>query len=487
MYKANKFRIKKKDTELYVYCQEICHKYKNMYNVTNFYIRQVMTGIKKPESERQPNERKVLEMVEKHLPGYNKIKYNTYLRNKAKAAREGKSFTKKIHEVQYPTPEHWFMNDNFIDAIMKLSDNPDYRNMPTQVSYEAIKECAHKWIEYFDNLKGYKINPEKYSGCPHIPKYRKGNMHTAKFSNQSCRINEDEGKKYVKFPKTDAKLWLEIELEGRLKSVEIKPIADHFMISVIMEIPDQEYPDTDKKRIIGMDLGVDNFATIANNYGEPSILVKGNVIKSYNQWYNKEAARLKSVLTKGHESNKGQKSSKRIQNLWAKRDRFMTDYMHKISANIIRYCVENKVGTIIIGKNDGWKQNANMGKKNNQTFVQIPYEKFLKQLTYKAKCIGIKVIEREESYTSKASFLDMDEIPTYGEDVDVQFSGKRVKRGLYRSKDGIQINADINGSGNIIRKEIPDAFSDMEDVSYIRKTISWNSEKWYKCKAAGAV
>jgi len=150
-----------------------------------------------------------------------------------------------------------------------------------------------------------------------------------------------------------------------------------------------------------------------------------------------------------------------IQRLSTKRGFKIDDYLHKSSRLIINRLVENNISTLVIGKNENWKQGISIGKVNNQNFTSVPHARFIEMLTYKAELVGIKVIISEESYTSVASFLDGDFLPVYGsrEAKGVKFSGRRVKRGLYLSKIGIKFNADINGSYNIIRKVVPDAFS----------------------------
>jgi putative transposase len=183
-------------------------------------------------------------------------------------------------------------------------------------------------------------------------------------------------------------------------------------------------------------------------------------VKSINQFYNKRKAELQSQLRR-----KG--TTKRMERMTNKRNRRIDHYMHTASKRIIDLLVKEGIGMLVIGKNDGWKQEVNMGKRNNQNFVQVPHARFIAMLTYKAELVGIQVKIQEESYTSKASLLDLDPLPVHdpnNSDEKHKFSGKRIKRGLYRAKDGRKINADINGSGNIIRKVAPDAFSEVEGV-----------------------
>jgi len=195
-------------------------------------------------------------------------------------------------------------------------------------------------------------------------------------------------------------------------------------------------------------------AVTSNQKGFKPFLINGRPVKAVNNYYNKKKADLQSQL-KGNK-----KTSKRIQRLSTKRGFKIDDYLHKSSRFIINQLVENNISTLVIGKNENWKQGISIGKANNQNFTSVPHARFIEMLTYKAERVGIKVIITEESYTSVASFLDGDFIPVHGspEALAVKFSGRRVKRGLYKSKIGIKFNADINGSYNIIRKVVPDAF-----------------------------
>lgn len=198
--------------------------------------------------------------------------------------------------------------------------------------------------------------------------------------------------------------------------------------------------------IISIDLGLDYLATITNNIGKTSIVVNGRNIKSINHYYNKKLAKLKSEIGTG--------TSKRIQILTLKRNNKIRDALHKTSHFIISYCIKNMIDTIVVGSNKNWKQNIFIGKRNNQNFVQIPYDTLLKQIEYKALKEGIKMIITEESYTSKASFLDIDTLPMFNNKKPEKhkFSGERIHRGLYKTANNTLINADVNGSLNIGRK-----------------------------------
>jgi putative transposase len=220
--------------------------------------------------------------------------------------------------------------------------------------------------------------------------------------------------------------------------------------------------NVDPSFCVAIDLGVTNLAAITSNrVGFIPRLVNGRPLKSLNQWYNKRMKELKACLPKD-ERDRVTRQMERITN---KRNRQVNHYLHTASKRIIDFLVKEGVGTIIVGKNPFWKQDANMGKRNNQNFVQIPHARFIDMLTYKAALVGIQVEVQEESYTSKASFVDLDPIPTYkpNDDTEYTFSGKRMgpRNRLYRTKDGRKICADVNGSYNILRKRKPDAFANV--------------------------
>jgi putative transposase len=181
-------------------------------------------------------------------------------------------------------------------------------------------------------------------------------------------------------------------------------------------------------------------------------VVNGRPVKSINQYYNKRRAELQSRLGKAH-------SSRRLDRITTQRTRRIEWYLHTASRRIIELLVAEGIGTLCIGKNPLWKQEAHLGRRNNQNFVSVPHARFVEMLAYKAELVGIQVRVTEESYTSKASFLDADPLPVYGSAEVPAFSGRRVKRGLYRAANGRHINADVNGSYNVIRKVAPEAFA----------------------------
>ena len=197
---------------------------------------------------------------------------------------------------------------------------------------------------------------------------------------------------------------------------------------------------------MGIDIGVNNLAAAAGNQGERPFIINGKPLKAVNQYYNKEKAHYQSIL----ERMEGRKSSKRLDRLARKRDRQMTDYMHKASRYLVTYCVKHNITKIVIGKNKGWKQEFNKGKQANQNFIQIPFARFIDMVSYKAKEHGITVVLTEESYTSGTSFLDNEEPVSQNYD-----KKRRFHRGLFQADDGTFINADINAAYQMMKKVIP--------------------------------
>ncbi|NES68659.1 MAG: IS200/IS605 family element transposase accessory protein TnpB [Okeania sp. SIO2D1] len=246
------------------------------------------------------------------------------------------------------------------------------------------------------------------------------------------------------------------KIPGKVNEIRLVPRNGYYIFEAVYEV--ESGKPIDNNRVAAIDLGLSNLATVSSNVKEfQPFIINGKPLKSINQFYNKKKGELQSQLQKQDEKRF---NSNKINKLTRKRNFKVETYLHQASRIIINNLRENQIGTLVIGNNQKWKQEVNLGKKNNQNFVQIPHHKFIEQLKYKADKVGIKVIINEESYTSKASFLDLDNIPNYSQGVKHKFSGQRIKRGLYKSKNGLLINADLNGSYNILRKAVPNAIAD---------------------------
>ncbi|NEQ74921.1 MULTISPECIES: RNA-guided endonuclease InsQ/TnpB family protein [Okeania] len=350
--------------------------------------------------------------------------------------------------ANYHCRQHFFCTGKSL-SLTKLyhatKDSDAYRALPTKVSKQIIKCLVASWRGYFQAIKEWSKYPGKFLGKPKIPKYKnktqgrnvviysKESVYKAPLKDGICHLSMSE----IKIP-----VIVETVIE-----VRIVPATSCYIIEVVYEKANQ--PQIHSTYVAGIDLGIDRLVALSTNKpGVKPMLVNGKPLKSVNQLYNKRKAKYQSHL-KGN-----RKSSRKIEALTYHRNRFVENYLHNTSKLVVNYLVTNNIGTVVIGKNDNWKQGANIGKKNNQNFTQIPHDKLLKQITYKCQLAGIKVIETEESYTSKTSALDLEQ-PIKHE----TYRGKRVKRGLFRSGTGIVINADVNGSLQIIRKKFPEAFS----------------------------
>lgn len=474
-YRTYQFHISKGDA-LFEYCDTMCFNSKNMYNVTNFYIRQIMTGVKKDKPLLSENEKEVFTMIQNSLPTMNQIKQDTYEKEclKYEDKRQKEFENKKLKAptlelFKMPTETEWMVSRDFLDGVFKHSNNQDYRALPAQSSQGIIKQCLQDWSSYFELVKKYREDKNSLTGKPNIPRYaKKDGRKITLITNQDAVIypKKDQSGFELKLPKTKTRYNLgQFQPEGKLKEVRLVPKGTGYTLELVHEVPKPMIKTTKEtaQRIVAIDLGVNNFVTMTNNIGEQPIIIKGGKLKSKNQWYNKQRAHYYGILRQGKSPKDGQFHSKRLTNLDEKRHRFIKDFFHKASKQIVSYCVEHQIDTLVIGKNKGWKTDVQMAKKDKQSFTQIPFNLFISTLTYKLESQGILVIETEESYTSKASFLDRDDIPTYGEEKSTpQFSGYRKTRGMYHSYKHGLLNADVNGSANILRKVFPSAFTDRD-------------------------
>jgi putative transposase len=356
-------------------------------------------------------------------------------------------------------------NQSKVDKLLKkgslaAEDKALYKRIPAAVSQRTIQIVGDNWSSFAAAKSDWKKNQEKYKAAPRPPKYvksaktlyipcstffiRDNHIFFAKSLNiEPIKMADGKFTDQKYNPKVSEKVVNEIRLVPTGSGFRFEIIYDKSKMSGFLS-DNTKSVLLDKSSFISIDLGVSRFAALVSNQaGFSPILINGGELKRINQWYNKRCAELRSTKKYGH-----------IASVAAKRNRKVSDKLHKISRYIVEICLEKYIGTVIVGKNDGWKQEINIGKKNNQNFTNLPHAKFIEMLKYKLRECGIKLIHQEESYTSKASFLDQDVIPTYktGEKKKHTFSGRRVKRGLYKATDGTLVNADINGAGNIARK-----------------------------------
>ncbi len=339
----------------------------------------------------------------------------------------------------------------------RMQQHEAYQALPAKVSQQVLRQLATAWKSYFEACEEYQEHPDKFLGHPRLPKYK----HKTEGRNMLVYTVQALSKPAMRDGLIrPSGLPITIKTEHMVvDQVRIVPRNSHYVVEVIYT-KEPVQANVDPSFCVGIDLGVTNLAAIASNReGFVPRLVNGRPLKAWNQWYNKRMKELKKQLPK---TDRGRvtRQMERITNI---RNRHINHYLHTASKRIIDFLVKEGVGTVIIGKNPLWKQEASMGKRNNQNFVSIPHARFIDMLTYKAALVGIQVEVREESYTSKASFLDLDPIPNYTSNDEEEhiFSGKRIGRRnrLYRAKDGRKICADVNGAYNILRKSRPDAFA----------------------------
>lgn len=341
----------------------------------------------------------------------------------------------------YTIRQHYFstskyLNYHSLNKQFVSSKQPDYYALPAKVSQQTLKLLDKNFISFFSLLKKKDSN-RKVRLCRYLDKL------TGRFSlvyTIQAISSRHLKSGYIKLSGVSFKIKTRIESSG-IAQVRITHRGDHIVIEVVYNVTSKQ-KKANNNGYCAIDLGVNNLATIASNVIKP-IIINGKPIKSINQYYNKKKAELQAELR----NNK--KTSKRISRLNLKRNNKIQDYLHKSSRIITNHLVSNNINTLVIGYNTQWKQEVKMGSKNNQNFVGIPHGRFIEQLKYKCELEGISVICNEESYTSKCSFLDNESI-----EKKKAYKGKRVKRGLFRSESGREINADLNGALNILRKVV---------------------------------
>ncbi len=355
--------------------------------------------------------------------------------------------TSKQKEEGKVSNANWIRYNQLQKQLQNKKDY-DYSKLPAKVSQQVLKLLDKNWVSFFQSIRDWKKNTSKYLGKPSLPKYKhktKGRgvlIYTIQaISKKELRSN------IVRLSGTEIRIRTKQDSKA-IQQVRVVPKIGYYIIEIVYEKKEIIYENIDKNKIAGIDLGLNNLLAVTSNQNKVNpLLINGRQLKSMNQYYNKKKAKLQSYV--------GDKSSNRLEKLTTKRNRKIKDYLHKASRFVVNHFISNGIGVVVIGKNTQWKTETNMGKRNNQSFVSIPHARLIDMITYKLKLVGIDVIITEESYTSKCSFIDLEPIKKHE-----NYLGKRVKRGLFISKNKIKINADCNGSGNIIRKEIPNAFSD---------------------------
>lgn len=364
-------------------------------------------------------------------------------------------YSKNLYNhANYIIRQEFINNNNFLNyhtVWQKMKSEESFKTIGSNSGQHTLKILERNWKSFFVAIKDWSKHPSKYLGKPRIPNYldkNKGRF-VCVLTNMQTQIKD--GYLFFAFkPFKPFNELIRVKFEGKHMQTRIIPRKGYFVLEIVYEI---ELPQlkNDNSRVIGIDLGLNNLMTVQNSFGESPFVINGRPLKSYNQYYNKKKAKIQSELKRTN----GMDWSNKLSQLTMKRENKVDSYIHNATRWLVNYCKAFDVDTVVIGKNKTWKQEF----KRQQGFIQIPYEKIIHLLQYKLKDIGIKVVLTEESYTSKASFLDNDEMKK-----GVSFSGKRIKRGMYVSSNGALINADVNGASNIIRKVFPKIFDGIEGV-----------------------
>ena len=347
-----------------------------------------------------------------------------------------------------------YLNYYELDKKFRLENNVDYRALQNSQAQQVLRMLDKSYSSFFASIKSRKVaktRPPKY-----LAKDGKYTLVCTSTGLSQKKLHQNiicpgKTKLNIRFSNIDP---------NKIQQVRFIPKTNYIVMEVVYKVDEKQLKENNRN-YLAIDLGLKNLATCTTNIEKPFI-INGRQLCSMNQFYNKEKAKIQSELEKKNKK----KSSKRLNKLTLKRNNKVKNYLHKASRKIIDYAVDRQINTIIIGKNDCWKQDINLGKKNNQNFVQIPHSQFVSMLQYKAKLEGINIVLIEESYTSKCSFLDREEICKHEE-----YAGKRTTTKLFQTKSGLKLNADVNGSLNIMRKGLK-KLNASDDVLYNSEPVS---------------
>ena len=352
----------------------------------------------------------------------------------------------------YNVRQHFFNTKEYLDFVLNCkqmitTENPDYYALPTKVSQMIMDNVNSNFRSFFGLLK--KKLAGSYEGKVNIPRYLEKEGHFVTTFNMQSVSTKYLKEGIIKLSGIEATFKTD---KTNIKQVRLVPTTSTVCVEVVYEVPNPEILSANGN-VAGIDFGVSNLAVVAGNNFSP-IIYKGGLIKSINRFYNKKRAEYTSDLHKRQEKRKAEKkkcryTSKKITKLSEKRNNLINNILHKASTDIVNHLTKNNTTVLVLGRTKGWKQETELGATNNQNFVNIPHARFLKMIAYKALLKGITVLEKEEAYTSKCSFLDNEPMKKQEE-----YLGKRIKRGLFKSANGTIINADVNGALNIIRKAV---------------------------------
>jgi len=364
------------------------------------------------------------------------------------------------NKALYTIRQHFFETNEYLPypevyKLLKTSD--EYKRLPSNASQQTLKQVDNAFKSFFRLLNAKK--DDKLDNKVHIPRYLDKDGHYKVIYTKIHLKVMDNGYIRLSLPKIIKEqynvnyLYFKIPrhiLKKEIKEVHILPYKPYYKISFVYSDGDRNYNHYQTDDIMAIDFGIDNLATIVTRYDKPLIL-DGKSLKSKNRYFNKKISVLLSSITKGKspKENKNSPLFKKL-NLWyARRENYIKDYIHKASKKIIDIAIEKGIKKIAVGYNKEWKQECNLGRKNNEKFLSIPHAQLLQYIKYKATQHKIEVIETEESYTSKCDSLALEPV-----EKQEKYLGKRIKRGLFQSNIGKLINADVNGALNILRKSV---------------------------------
>lgn len=333
---------------------------------------------------------------------------------------------------------------SYTDLDKQLQSTAEYKALPAKVAQWVLKQVDAAWKSYFAAVTEWNAHPEKFKGHPKLPKYLdKQGRNLLVYTDQA--FSRDPKNAGWVVPSGVPIRVATKHAHADIAQVRLVPKSTHYVVEVVYKREPEPAPTLDPSLIASIDIGVNVLAAITSNRpGFTPLLVNGRPLKRCNQWYNKRRAQLQAQLPNG------QFTSRAIEHITDKRNRVITYCLHTTSRAIINLLVQQGIRTLVVGKNDFWKQGVNLGKRNNQSFVMIPHARFIEMLAYKGMLAGIQVRIIEENHTSKCSFLDNEPIGHHD-----RYLGKRVKRDVFVASDGRRIHADVNGALNILRRFEP--------------------------------
>ena len=436
----------KKNPTLFAWCEALSMLAKNLYNASLFRIRQIFFGWDKAPEKRSEHEKTVFAEIDKLHVEFPDMK------------------VKKVISYKH------------LEKLMRVTKNPDFfAGLPMQTAQAVVKDAISDFKNWLSACKEYKKDSSKFLGKPKMPGYCKSPYRTFTLTNQDAvfyRVQADDThpeSTEMKLPLTSVRLPMpHMRPEDDLREVKVTRSYGRYQICCVVAVPFDSLPT--RTGLAGLDLGVANIAALVFTTSH-AYVYKGGAILSHNRLFAKKKASAVSTLTKGHKPKHVE--SRHLERLSRRHSDFTRDTLHKIANDIIVRCIKHEAGILVIGKNPLWKQNAKMSKRNNQNFVNIPHAQLIDYITYRAAKYGIMVVLQEESYTSKADLIAKDFMPVYGqENGKPKFSGVRAERGTYSCSNGLDINADCNGAGNILRKAIPTAWDQVTDYRFMATPVS---------------